>query len=932
MQLEHTVHESSDLLNSDSLDDRADESPERAILRHSRHQSPATGHTGTGLTGNTGTGHTGHTGTGHTGTGSTGSTGHTGQLRSNGEHSVRRSHSVRSDAVDHRSTLLNLMLQEHRLELEYGSASDRTRHRSRSSRKDSGTHRAAISLRHADPGELSPASMLRHRRVRSRSRSYDSVSLRRHSRSPSRSRGKKKKSHKKRRHSSTSSSSRRSSSSSSSRERTKHRHKSKKKKHTSSRSFKRDKRVKKQKRKRSPSPSSTSSSVSSYSSSSQQRSPARKRSRSHSRSPSSAEESSHVPAPRVESPALPRDHLSLYADDDDQFNSHSEDHQDLAPDAEIHSNVSDIHSNMSSDDMKFQNLIEEVFKLLPADRFPRKTEQVLGGNKPRSSIEMELMKAPKKSISLPQSKCPLSKTIDCIKQSLHAVETDGSYPMPSTIAQDWLPSKADINKLVKLKYYQAHEEFIPTTSASALDPDANRLDLSLSGSYPVKVSSLQALEGQARDMIRILSHAEIFSFGVFKCLQSENMDSKVLLEILKSTSMAVTDAMSLATVQTLGLQQMRREAAIDSAPKGSLTSEAMRKLRLSPFTSKLLFDGQIGAIYKENVAENHEILVKKAVSNQAKPNPSSSSSRKPKAKSGKNKTKPQETPKKDFPFPSPRPPRRKPSFRGSSPEVEVLAPPVEEPPPLGNTENQSPLPLPLPSIPVGGKLAHFAQNWAEITDNEWVLSLIRKGYRISVQRTSNSVTRPNLLSQQLEEEVASLLSKGAVEEIIPECPGYYSRIFLVPKKNGKLRLIIDLSVLNHFVYTETFKMEIQRKVRNAIQLNDWAYSLDLTDAYLHIPIHYRSRKYLRFTLRGRVYQFKALPFGLSTSPFVFTRLMIVIATFLRRRAITLHPYLDDWLALNQNRRKLLEHRQFILSLINSLGLIINYEKSDLVPA
>ena len=51
------------------------------------------------------------------------------------------------------------------------------------------------------------------------------------------------------------------------------------------------------------------------------------------------------------------------------------------------------------------------------------------------------------------------------------------------------------------------------------------------------------------------------------------------------------------------------------------------------------------------MTENHEILVKKAASNQAKPNPSSSSSRKPKAKFGKNKTKPQETPKKDFPFP-----------------------------------------------------------------------------------------------------------------------------------------------------------------------------------------------------------------------------------------------------------------------------------------
>ena len=238
VQLEHNVHESSDLLNSDSLDDGADESPERAILCHSRHQSPAMGHSVTGYTGNTSTG----------------------QHRSDRQHSVHRTHSVRSDTVDHRSTLLNRTLQQHRLELEYRSAADRTRHRSRSSRKDSGTHRAAISLRHADPGELSPAEMLRHRRVRSRFRSYDSVSPRRHSRSPSRSRGKKKKSHKKRKHSSTSSSSRRRSSFSSSRERSKHRHKSKKKKkHTNSRSSKRNKHVKKHKRKRSTSPSSSSS-------------------------------------------------------------------------------------------------------------------------------------------------------------------------------------------------------------------------------------------------------------------------------------------------------------------------------------------------------------------------------------------------------------------------------------------------------------------------------------------------------------------------------------------------------------------------------------------------------------------------------------------------------------------------------------------------
>ena len=71
-------------------------------------------------------------------------------------------------------------------------------------------------VNHTDPGELSPASMIRHRRSRSRSSSYDSVSLRRHSCSTSRSRGKKK-SHKKRKLFSTSRSSSRRYSSSSSR-------------------------------------------------------------------------------------------------------------------------------------------------------------------------------------------------------------------------------------------------------------------------------------------------------------------------------------------------------------------------------------------------------------------------------------------------------------------------------------------------------------------------------------------------------------------------------------------------------------------------------------------------------------------------------------------------------------------------------------------
>ena len=51
---------------------------------------------------------------------------------------------------------------------------------------------------------------------------------------------------------------------------------------------------------------------------------------------------------------------------------------------------------------------------------------------------------------------------------------------------------------------------------SVIDLDANRLDLSFLGSYPVKLSSLRDFEVLSRDMIRIFSHAEIFSFAACK--------------------------------------------------------------------------------------------------------------------------------------------------------------------------------------------------------------------------------------------------------------------------------------------------------------------------------------------------------------------------------------------------------------------------------
>ena len=94
--------------------------------------------------------------------------------------------------------------------------------------------------------------------------------------------------------------------------------------------------------------------------------------------------------------------------------------------------------------------------------------------------------------------------------------------------------------------------------------------------------------------------------------------------------------------------------------------------------------------------------------------------------------------------------------------------------------------------------------------------------------------------------------------------------FLVPKPNNRWRPILDLSTLNTFLNTGTFKMETPETIRTSLQAGEWVTSIDFKEAYFHIPIHSQSRKYMRFHLQGRPYQFKALPFGLSTAPMEFT--------------------------------------------------------------
>ena len=200
---------------------------------------------------------------------------------------------------------------------------------------------------------------------------------------------------------------------------------------------------------------------------------------------------------------------------------------------------------------------------------------------------------------------------------------------------------------------------------------------------------------------------------------------------------------------------------------------------------------------------------------------------------------------------------------------------------------------------VGARLADFAPHWGSLLGNCRATGIVKDGVGIAFQQrpqlTHQSISfRTRNSRQDLQQAADALLMKGAIERVTNvRSLGFYSRLFLVPKKTGDLRPVIDLSTLNRHMVVPHFKMETQGSVRSAIRSQEWEVSIDIRDAYLHVPMHQAVRKYLRFVVNKKVYQFTCLPFGLATSPREFTKLLRPVVSLLRQQGVKLLRRLAD---------------------------------------
>ena len=189
--------------------------------------------------------------------------------------------------------------------------------------------------------------------------------------------------------------------------------------------------------------------------------------------------------------------------------------------------------------------------------------------------------------------------------------------------------------------------------------------------------------------------------------------------------------------------------------------------------------------------------------------------------------------------------------------------------------------------------------------NQDILSVVT-GYTIPFIKISSQQKIPNFTRMNKKQialvdlELKKILQKGTIKRTQPVQGEFLSNLFLVGKKDGGYRPVINLKMLNQFIPFLHFKMEGLSQLKHLIQEGDGMCKLDLKDAYFSEPLDRHSRKFVRFQWKGTLYEFMCLCFGLGPAPSVLTKLLKIPISILSKINIRVIIYLDDMLILSHS--------------------------------
>ncbi|NRA93585.1 MAG: reverse transcriptase family protein [Psychroserpens sp.] len=181
---------------------------------------------------------------------------------------------------------------------------------------------------------------------------------------------------------------------------------------------------------------------------------------------------------------------------------------------------------------------------------------------------------------------------------------------------------------------------------------------------------------------------------------------------------------------------------------------------------------------------------------------------------------------------------------------------------------------------------------------------------------------PIPLLKKVEDELNRMKALGVIEEIT-EPTDWCAPMVPILKREGKIRICADFKNLNKYLKRERYVLPTMDDMLHKLSGSKLFSKVDLSSGFWQIPLDPDTAKLTTFiTPFGRFF-YKRLPFGISSAPEIFQRVMTEILQ--NSPAIC---YIDDTLIYSKDESSHDKHIQETLNKLRKAGIKLNKEKCE----
>ena len=175
-----------------------------------------------------------------------------------------------------------------------------------------------------------------------------------------------------------------------------------------------------------------------------------------------------------------------------------------------------------------------------------------------------------------------------------------------------------------------------------------------------------------------------------------------------------------------------------------------------------------------------------------------------------------------------------------------------------------------------------------------------------------------------DEEIEKMLRQGIIE---PSNSPWASPIVIVTKKDGTPRFCVDYRKLNDVSRKDAYPLPKIDECMDELAGAQWFCTLDLAHGYWQVEMDPDSKLKTAFASRKGLYHFNVMPFGLSTAPASFERLMeLVLRGHQWERCLI---FLDDVIVHGKTFEETLSNLDIVLTRFRKANLKLKPSKCHL---